>query len=127
MSLTKRLRAPLGMGPLFLFLIGSIASFLLSAEESPGQQAKSALVAGKYQRAEELYRRLSEQNPQSAEAFNNLGFALHLQGKSSEAIVALTQALRINELPGTVALLGANYCRLREYDRARPLLQSALR
>jgi tetratricopeptide (TPR) repeat protein len=93
--------------------------------ESPAQAAQRALEEKDYPRAEQFYRELVRSNPSCAECLTNLAIALHFQGKSTEAIQALESALRIKELPGTLALLGANYCRIHEYDRARPVLERA--
>src|SRR5438876_8715835 len=82
--------------------------------------AQRALDRGDYKRAEEVYRTFMSSGPASAELLNNLGIALHLQGKSSEAIAVLRRALRLKEMPGTLALLGLSYCRLRQFDDAVP-------
>ena len=89
--------------------------------------AQRALDRGDYKRAEEVYRTFMSSGPASAELLNNLGIALHLQGKSSEAIAVLRRALRLKEMPGTLALLGLSYCRLRQFDDAVPILERAKR
>src|SRR5437867_784817 len=89
--------------------------------------AQRALDRGDYKRAEEVYRTFMSSGPASAELLNNLGIALHLQGKSSEAIAVLRRALRLKEMPGTLTLLGLSYCRLRQFDDAVPILLHAKR
>jgi tetratricopeptide (TPR) repeat protein len=89
--------------------------------------AQTALDRGDYQRAEELYRALADSGVSSPEVLSNLGITLHLQGKSSEAIKVFGRALRLKELPGTLALLGLSYCRLQQFDDAIPILQRAKR
>ena len=53
--------------------------------------------------------------------------ALHYQGKSSEAIQVFEKALRLKEMPVSLALLGLNYCKLRDNDRAVRILHRAKR
>lgn len=109
----------------FIALAGAgahIAGQVLDAEG-----AQKALHRGEYRRAEQMYRSLLTGSPSSAELLSNLGVALHLQGKSSEAINVLRRALQAKELPGTLALLGVNYCKLRQAENARPILERAKR
>ena len=95
------------------------------AAEGDFELARRALQEGDYGAAEDSLRHLADDNPESAEVWHNFGIALHLQGKSRQAIEAFSKALEIADSPGTRALLGLNHCRLREYDEAGPLLDRA--
>lgn len=105
--------------------VGLLAAATALAEGSDVQQAQGALHRGDYEQAADLFRSLASQHSGSAEVWHNLGIALHLQGKSTEAIEAFRTAIGIAETPGTLALLGLNYCRVGDYASARPLLQRA--
>ena len=89
------------------------------------ETVQQAFQRHNYAEAEEVLHGLVAVHPESGQIWHNLGIALHLQGKSHQAIKAFRQALDINEDPGTLALLGLNYCRLRDYEKVRPLLQRA--
>jgi tetratricopeptide (TPR) repeat protein len=91
------------------------------------QQAQRALSRGEYRRAEQIYRSLIAAGPSSPELLNNLGIALHFEGKSSEAIRVFSRVLETKQLPGALAYLGVNYCKLRQFDDAAPILQQAKR
>ena len=95
------------------------------AADSDFELARRALQEGDFGVAEDSLRRLAGDNPESAEVWHNFGIALHLQGKSRQAVAAFSRALAITDSPGTRALLGLNHCRLREYDAAGPLLERA--
>src|SRR5258705_5972301 len=87
---------------------------------------ESALKSGDYARAERLYREQLREHPSSPELQNNLGVALHYQGKASEATVWLEKSLKTRELPPTsFALLGLDYCRAGNYERATVVLRQA--
>ena len=106
----------------------AVAAFLCcspAVAESDFDLARRALQEGNYGVAEDSLRRLARLNPESAEVWHNFGIALHLQGKSRQAIEALRRAIQIRESPGTLALLGLNHCRLRDYEQAGPLLERA--
>ena len=89
------------------------------------ESVQQAFQRHDYMEAEETLRKLVAAHPESGEVWHNLGIALHLQGRSHRAIKAFRQALEISEDPGTLALLGLNYCRVRDYETVRPLLQRA--
>lgn len=111
-----------------LILAAAVCCALCGQDEvDRAAAARKAIGAGDYARAERLYRELSRSQPRSAEALSNLGLALSQQGKSSEAIVVFRQSLAIKEAAGTLALLGLNYCRVRDYEHARGVLRSARR
>ena len=109
-----------------IFVLGGLLGVGLLAQ-SEAQLARQALDRGDYKSAESLYRSLAQSTPASPELLNNLGVALHYQGKSSEAIQVFEKALRLKEMPASLALLGLNYCKLRDYDRAAGILHRAKR
>jgi tetratricopeptide (TPR) repeat protein len=113
--------------PWGLSAIAVLLATTLWAQGVDPKEAQSALDRGEYRRAEALYRSLLEEGPPSAELLNNLGLALQLQGKSSEAIQVFRRALRLKELPSTLALLALNYCKLRQFEDAAPVLSRARR
>src|SRR5713226_979229 len=106
-------------------LAGLLGGGLLAQSEA--QLARQALERGDYKSAEAMYRSLAQSAPASPELLNNLGVALHYQGKSSEAIRVFQDALRLKEMPASLALLGLDYCKLRDYDRAAGILRRAKR
>src|SRR2546423_1192828 len=108
------------------FVVGGLLGGCLLAQ-SEAQLARQALERGEYNRAEALYRSLVHSSPSSPELLNNLGVALHYQGKSSEAIQVFEKTLRLKEMPASLALLGLNYCKLRDKDRAARVLHRAKR
>src|SRR6266481_6405653 len=108
------------------FVLGGLLGVGLLAQ-SEAKLARQALERGEYKSAETMYRRLAQSAPSSPELLNNLGVALHYQGKSSEAIRVFENALRLKEMTASLALLGLNYCKLRDYDRAAGILHRAKR
>jgi tetratricopeptide (TPR) repeat protein len=56
-------------------------------------EANVLLALSNYEEAEEVYRRLLSREPGMAEAWNNLAYALHFQGRNAEAIEAAEQAI----------------------------------
>jgi tetratricopeptide (TPR) repeat protein len=80
-----------------------------------------------YGSAERLYRQALSQQPNSPEILSDLGLALQMQGRSSEAIRVFQQALKYKYLPGTYALLAEERCRNHDLDEARPMLAKLLR
>jgi tetratricopeptide (TPR) repeat protein len=110
-----------------VFILTFVLATPLMGQTSDPSAAQRALDRGDYRRAEELYRALLGSGLSSPELLNNLGIALHLQGKASEAIAVFQRALRLKEMPGTLALLGLSYCKLRQFDDAVPILQHAKR
>lgn len=59
-------------------------------------EAKQALDAGKYDQAETHLRQIVNQQPESAEAYFNLGLSLHLQMDLKEAIKSYQQAIQLD-------------------------------
>ena len=88
-------------------------------QTDPGQ---TALKHGDYLSAETLYRQALRENPGSPELLTDLGIALQLQGRSTDAIHAFEQALKLKNLPRTYALLAEEKCKIRDLDGARPVL-----
>ena len=84
--------------------------------------AKADLAKKDYSAAESVYREALRQDPNSPELLTDLGIALQLEGKSSEAIHIFQQALRQKYLPLTYALLAEERCKTRDLDGARPML-----
>lgn len=87
----------------------------------------NALARGDYKGAEAYYRKMLAQSPQSPEILSNLGVALAMQGKSSQAINAFERALRQKRMPRTYALLAEEKCKTRDMDGARPMLARIIR
>lgn len=87
----------------------------------------SALRQGNYKSAELFYRKFLAQSPASPEALSNLGVALQMQGKSSEAIHAFQKALSLKDMPRTYALLAEEKCKIRDLDGARPMIKKISR
>jgi tetratricopeptide (TPR) repeat protein len=69
-----------------------------------------------------LYREVCRLQPSSAEAWSNLGVALHLEGHSSEAVSAFRHSIQLRSMPRTVAMLTVDLCRLRQADEVERLL-----
>ncbi len=84
-----------------VILVGLLSSlWKLPALGQPSQpsfqQAKQALNAGQYELAETHLRQIVQQQPESAEAFFNLGLSLHLQLELDEAIKTYEQAIQLD-------------------------------
>lgn len=60
------------------------------------KQAKQALNAGQYELAEIRLRQIVQQQPESAEAYFNLGLSLHLQLELEAAIKNYQQAIQLD-------------------------------
>lgn len=108
-----------------VLILTTVLAARLMGQTPDSQAAQRALDRGDYKKAEELYRTLLGSDPASPELLNNLGVALDVQGKSSQAIALFRRALRIKEMPGTLALLGLSYCKLRQFEDAAPILRRA--
>ena len=91
------------------------------------QEAQAALERKEYKTAEESYRKLLAQQPNSPELWTNLGIALQMQRKSTPAIHAFEHALKLRYLPNAFALLAEERCKVRDLDGARPMLARILR
>ncbi|MGB8481849.1 MAG: tetratricopeptide repeat protein [Acidobacteriaceae bacterium] len=102
-----------------LLLVVSMANGQSQITLDPGS---TALQKGDYKGAEAFYRKALVQSPKSPEVLSNLGIALQMQGKSSEAIRAFERALTRKQMPRTYALLAEEKCETRDVDGARPML-----
>ena len=60
------------------------------------QQAKQELKAGQYNQAETHLHQIVQEQPQSAEAYFNLGLSLHLQLELDEAIKTYEKAIQLD-------------------------------
>jgi tetratricopeptide (TPR) repeat protein len=107
-------------GALLLLLLGAIA--FGADDTSVFTNARQALDQGDYASAERLYRRALSMNSRSFEALNNVGVALYLQGKRSDAIRYFRMALAQRYDPGTFAFLAVAKCGTRDLDGARSML-----
>lgn len=91
------------------------------------EQAKQVLQAGQYDQAETQLRQIVNQQPDSAEAYFNLGLSLHLQMELEEAIQTYEQAIKLDptyDQPYTnkgLALIEAN-----QLDEASAVFQQVL-
>lgn len=105
-----------------------LSAFTAGAQSKPAlDPGSAALSQGDYKGAESIYQRALVESPQSPEAFSNLGVALEMQGRSSEAIHAFEQALKLRPMPRIYALLAEEKCKTRDLDGARPMLEHITR
>jgi tetratricopeptide (TPR) repeat protein len=111
----------------FAALLTISASTVGGHAQTTPDAGSAAMKAGDYKSAEVFYREALAQFPGSPETLSNLGIALQMQGKSSEAIYALTQALKQKQMPRTYALLAEEKCKTRDLDGARPMLAKIAR
>jgi tetratricopeptide (TPR) repeat protein len=104
-----------------------LASYGNGQSKEPIDQGQTALQHGDYLSAETLYRQALRQNPGSPELLTDLGIALQMQGRSTDAIHVFEQALKLKNLPRTYALLAEQKCKIRDLDGARPMLKKIIR
>lgn len=91
------------------------------------QKARSAFQAGRYAEAEGLWRKVVEQQPNSAEAFYELGFSLHLQEEIGAAIASYQKAISLDPNYDTPYInLGLAFIELMQYDKAAQAFQKVL-
>jgi tetratricopeptide (TPR) repeat protein len=108
-------------------ILCSIACGANGQSKEQTDPGRTALQHGDYLFAETLYRQALSQNPGSPELLTDLGIALQLQGRSTDAIHAFEQALKLKSLPRTYALLAEEKCKIRDLDGARPMLKAIIR
>jgi tetratricopeptide (TPR) repeat protein len=108
-----------------LLIIG--ASSVSGHAQITPDAGSTALKRGDYKSDEEFYRKSLAQFPTSPETFSNLGIALQMQGKSSDAIHAFKQALIRKQMPRIYALLAEEKCKVRDLDGARPMIEKITR
>jgi tetratricopeptide (TPR) repeat protein len=82
----------------------------------------TALSKGDYKGAEAIYRKMLADSPQSPEMLSDLGIALQMEGRSSDAIQEFELALKQRRMPRVYALLAEEKCKIRDLDGARPML-----
>lgn len=108
-------------------MLSSLACYANGQSKEPADLGSAALQHGDYLSAEMLYRQALRQNSGSPELLTDLGVALQLQGRSTDAIHAFEQALKLKNLPRTYALLAEEKCKTRDLDGARPMLNRIIR
>ena len=108
-------------------ILSSLACYANGQSKEQMDPGRTALQHGDYLSAEMLYRQALRQNPGSPELLTDLGIALQLQGRSTDAIHAFEQALKLKNLPRTYALLAEEKCKIRDLDSARPMLSKIIR
>jgi len=107
-----------------LLMVGCAAR---AQSASASDAGKAALDRGDYAAAEALYRKALLEHPAQPELLSNLGVALQMQGRSTDAMRAFEQALKLKKLGRTYALLAQERCKTRDLDRARPMLEKILK
>lgn len=93
------------------------------------QYLLGCLAAQKEQwdRALQHFKTANDLRPNDAEILRCLGWALFVSGKRVQGVVTLERALNIDEEnPCTLCDLGAAYLQVRNFKKARPLLERAL-
>jgi tetratricopeptide (TPR) repeat protein len=120
---TQLSRRPVLYLPLLLFCVISGGRGQSTAAADPG---RTALERGDYSAAEATYRNALRESPRSPELLTDLGITLQLQGRSTEAINAFEQALKLKSMPRTYALLAEEKCKDRDLDGARPMVANIL-
>ena len=108
---------------LLLFFCVVCSGYGQSTAADPG---RTALERGEYPVAEAAYRNALRGSPRSPELLTDLGITLQLQGRSTDAIAAFEQALKLKSLPRTYALLAEEKCKTRDLDGARPMVARIL-
>lgn len=108
-------------------ILSSLACYANGQSKEQTDPGQAALRHGDYLAAETLYRQALRQNPDSPELLTDLGMALQLQGRSTDAIHAFEKALKLKNLPRTYALLAEEKCKIRDLDGARPMLKRIIR
>lgn|GEM_PF-2471146 len=94
MQPTNTIYAVIGV---LLSLSGPLCHPVRSQSTAPTlQQAKQTLEAGAYDQAETYLRQVVIQQPESAEAYFNLGLSLHLQMELEAAIKTYQQAIQLD-------------------------------
>jgi tetratricopeptide (TPR) repeat protein len=120
---TQLSRRPVLHIPLLLF---SLVCSGYAQSTAPADPGRTALERGDYSAAETAYRNALHLNPKSPELLTDLGISLQLQRRSTDAIDAFEQALKLKSLPQTYALLAEEKCKTRDLDGARPMLAQIL-
>jgi tetratricopeptide (TPR) repeat protein len=108
-------------------ILSALACYANGQSKEPIDPGQTALQHGDYLFAETLYRQALLQNPGSPELLTDLGIALQMQGRSTDAIHTFEQASKLKNLPRTYALLAEEKCKTRDLDGARPMLKKIIR
>ena len=111
----------------FPTMLSSLACYANGQSKEQTDPGRTALQHGDYLSAETLYRQALRETPGSPELLTDLGIALQLQGRSSDAVHVFEQALKLKNLPRTYALLAEEKCKIRDWDGARPMLKRIIR
>ncbi len=120
-SPTQLSRHALWYALLLLIVCSGYGQSTLAAD--PG---RAALERGDYSAAEAAYRSALRQNRRSPELLTDLGITLQLQGRSTDAIDAFEQTLKLKSMSRTYALLAEEKCKDRDLDGARPMVAGIL-
>src|SRR5579863_859468 len=108
---------------LLFFCVACSGQGQSTEEADPG---RTALERGDYSAAEAAYRNALRESPRSPELLTDLGIALQLQRRSTDAIAAFEQALELKSLPRTYALLAEEKCKTRDLEGARTMVAKIL-
>lgn len=104
---------------------------LTGASINDARQANEAYDNGNYVKAEELYRKAIDGNPENAKLYFNLGNALTKQGKFEEALRVFEQYKSMIDDPQQWALadynIGNIYSQTKKWDKAINSYKNALR
>jgi len=122
-SPTQLSRRPVLYLPLLLFCVVCSTYGQSTAATDPG---RTAMERGEYTAAEAVYRNALHENPRSPELLTDLGVALQLEGRSTDAIDAFEQALKLKNLSRAYALLAEEKCKDRDLEGARQMAAKIL-
>ncbi len=128
MMLSMALPIQLNLRSIFhlLLLMSAVACPGYGQSAAAADPGRTALERGDYSAAEAAYRNALLENPRSPELLTDLGISLQLQGRSTDAIAAFEQALKLKSMPRTYALLAEEKCKDRDLDGARPMVAKIL-
>src|ERR1022692_1122268 len=118
----KRMCPNRQLAKILVVLLTSVAIMANGQSQSELDGGSTALKDGDYKVAEAIYRKALTESAESPEMLSNLGIALQMQGKSSEAIHVFERALKLKQMPRIYALLADERCKTRDLDGARPML-----
>jgi tetratricopeptide (TPR) repeat protein len=120
------------MGGLLVSMLGGTSPALAvqtaDAQVRLSAEAGKALSEHRYADAERAYQALRDLHPGVAEVHASLGFAYFQQGKFTEAVAALRQAIKLKpSLPNASALLAMSLSELGRFQEALPGLERAFK
>lgn len=103
---------------------------LLYEEEAAALQRREGVTAKAqplYEKALEQYERAIRLEPRAMKAYAKAGYVLYVLDRPAEAIELLEQAMKLDEQNLDVQhILGINYFKHRDHDRALPLLRKVV-